>query len=133
MEGFVKQGIEMRNLILVVVLLLANGCASRTHPNTHVAYTEVGYASYYGSQWHGRTTANGEKMDVTAMTAAHKTLPFQTRVRVTMLSTGKSVVVRINDRGPFVRGRIIDLSDEAARRIGLLERGVAKVGLEVLP
>ena len=123
----------MRNLILVVVLLLASGCASRTHPDARVAYTEVGYASYYGPQWHGRTTANGEKMDVTAMTAAHKTLPFQTRVRVTMLSTGKSVVVRINDRGPFVRGRIIDLSDEAARRLGLLERGVAKVGLEVLP
>ena len=117
-------------------MLLGSGCTSQVqshgaHSYT-TAYTEEGYASYYGAQWHGRTTANGERMDVHAMTAAHKTLPFHTRVRVTMLSTGKSVTVRINDRGPFVRGRIIDLSDEAARRIGLLGKGVAKVRIEVL-
>jgi len=126
----------MRNLVLVllgaVVMLLDSGCASKNQPNSYTAFAEEGYASYYGAQWHGRTTANGERMDIHAMTAAHKTLPFHSRVRVTMLSTGKSVVVRINDRGPFVRGRIIDLSDEAARRIGLLGKGVAKVRIEVL-
>jgi len=126
----------MRNLVLVllggIVILLGSGCASKAQPGSHAAYTEVGYASYYGSQWHGRTTANGERMNIHAMTAAHKTLPFHTQVRVTMLSTGASVIVRINDRGPFVKGRIIDLSDEAAKRIGLIEKGVAKVRIEVL-
>ena len=126
----------MRNLVLVllggVVMLLGSGCASKTKPHNYTAYAEVGHASYYGAQWHGRTTANGERMNIHAMTAAHKTLPFHTRVRVTMLSTGKSVVVRINDRGPFIKGRIIDLSDEAAKRIGLLGKGVAKVRIEVL-
>jgi rare lipoprotein A len=71
-------------------------------------------------------------MDVHALTAAHKTLPFGTKVRVTLLSTGRSVIVRINDRGPFVSGRIIDLADEAARRIGLIERGIGQVRVEVL-
>jgi rare lipoprotein A len=125
----------MRNLVLALlsgVLLLGSGCASKAQPNTYSTYAEVGQASYYGVQWHGRTTANGERMNIHAMTAAHKTLPFHTRVRVTMLSTGKSVVVRINDRGPFVKGRIIDLSDEAAKRIGLLGKGLAKVRIEVL-
>jgi len=94
--------------------------------------SQTGLASYYGPQWHGRLTANGERMDVHALTAAHKKLPFGTRVRVTLLATGKSVVVRINDRGPFVKGRIIDLADEAARRIGLIPYGVEKVRIEVL-
>jgi len=93
----------------------------------------VGLASYYGPKWHGRTTANGEKMDIHAMTAVHKSLPFGTYVKVTILSTGDSVVVRINDRGPFVKGRIIDLSDEAAKQLGLIEKGVARVGLTLLP
>jgi len=126
----------MRNLaffLFAVWMLVVSGCASKKSTAAYTGYAEVGHASYYGAKWHGRTTANGERMDVYAMTAAHKTLPFHTRVRVTMLSTGKSVIVRINDRGPFVKGRIIDLSDEAARRIGLIGAGVAKVRIEVLP
>ncbi len=92
----------------------------------------VGLASHYGPEWDGRRTASGEIFRNRRLTAAHKSLPFGTRVRVTLLATGKSVIVRINDRGPFVRGRVIDLSDEAARRIGLDRHGVAKVRVEVL-
>ncbi len=91
-----------------------------------------GIASHYGPEWDGRLTANGETFHNRELTAAHKTLPFDTRVRVTLPSTGKSVVVRINDRGPYVKGREIDLSDEAARRIGLDHYGIAKVKLEIL-
>lgn len=88
-----------------------------------------GMASYYKS---GKRTANGERFNPMGLTAAHRSLPFGTRVRVTQVRTGRSVVVRINDRGPFVRGRIIDLSLGAARAIGLNHSGVAKVDLVVL-
>ena len=92
----------------------------------------TGVASWYGPGFHGRRTANGERFDQNDLTAAHKTLPFNTRVRVTSLATGKSVIVKINDRGPYVRGRAIDLSAAAARTIGMQGRGVGKVKLEVL-
>lgn len=91
-----------------------------------------GGASYYAEYFHGRLTANGERFDMNAMTAAHKTLPFGTWVRVRRTDTGKSVIVRINDRGPFIKGRIIDLSKEAGRRLGLMKIGVAKVEVDVL-
>ncbi|WP_199798177.1 septal ring lytic transglycosylase RlpA family protein [Aurantiacibacter aquimixticola] len=91
-----------------------------------------GIASYYGRRFHGRRTANGERFDMNAMTAAHKTLPFGTRVRVTNPRSGQSVVVRINDRGPFTPGRTIDLSRAAATEIGLIRRGHGNVELELL-
>jgi len=87
-------------------------------------------ASWYGPGFHGRTTANGERFDQNAMTAAHKTLPFGTRLRVTY--RGKSATVRINDRGPYIAGRSIDLSKEAARRVGLIAPGHARVCIETL-
>lgn len=90
---------------------------------------KVGMASYYK---HGKRTANGEAFNPNGLTAAHRTLPFGTKVRVTNLKTGKSVIVRINDRGPFVGGRIIDLSLGAARAVGLTASGVAKVKIVVL-
>jgi rare lipoprotein A len=92
-----------------------------------------GIASWYGSALNGRPTANGELFDMYAMTACHPTLPFGTMVRVVNLSNKKSVVVRINDRGPFTRGRIIDLSYAAARELNMTERGIARVALEVVP
>ncbi len=97
-----------------------------TIPTTSQASS--GYASWYGPGFHGKRTASGERFDQHAMTAAHRTLPFGTRVRVT--HKGRSVVVRINDRGPFVHGRVIDLSMAAAKRLGIA--GVAKVTLKVL-
>ncbi|MBK8664604.1 MAG: septal ring lytic transglycosylase RlpA family protein [Burkholderiales bacterium] len=93
-----------------------------------------GVASWYGPGFHGRLTANGEKFDMHELTAAHKTLPFGTRVLVHNPRTGKEVVVRINDRGPFIKGRVIDLSKAAARALGFKSRGHDAVVLrEVLP
>ncbi|MEM8560086.1 MAG: septal ring lytic transglycosylase RlpA family protein [Bacteroidota bacterium] len=92
-----------------------------------------GKASYYGPGLEGNRTANGEIFRMSALTAAHRSLPFGSRVRVTNLRTGRSVVVRINDRGPFVGRRIIDLSKEAARQIGMVHRGTDQVRLELLP
>lgn len=91
---------------------------------------QSGVASWYGGYFHGRTTANGEKYNQWAMTAAHKTLPFGTRVKVTNTRNGDSVIVRINDRGPFIAGRIIDLSKAAANDIGM--SGVAPVKVAIL-
>ncbi|MVW74719.1 septal ring lytic transglycosylase RlpA family protein [Pseudomonas sp. R-22-3w-18] len=95
--------------------------------------TQTGKASYYGDRHHGNKTASGERFDQHALTAAHRSLPFGTRVRVTNMSNDKSVVVRINDRGPFVRGRIIDVSRAAAERLDMLRAGVVPVRLEPLP
>lgn len=94
---------------------------------------EFGLASYYGAEFESLRTASGERFDMDRMTAAHRTLPFGTRVRVTHLANGRSAVVRINDRGPFVKGRILDVSPAAARRLRLVARGTAPVRLEVLP
>ncbi|WP_299426491.1 septal ring lytic transglycosylase RlpA family protein [uncultured Meiothermus sp.] len=93
---------------------------------------QQGWASWYGPRFHGRLTANGERFNKFHMTAAHRTLPFNTRVRVTNLQNGRSIVVRINDRGPFIRGRIIDLSFEAARQLGMHRQGVIQVKVEIL-
>jgi rare lipoprotein A len=92
----------------------------------------VGEASWYGGKFHGRTTANGETYDMDGLTAAHRSLPFGSRVRVTNQATNESVVVRINDRGPFVGNRVIDLSRAAAKAVRLIGPGVAPVRLEVL-
>ncbi|MEM6299274.1 MAG: septal ring lytic transglycosylase RlpA family protein [Bacteroidota bacterium] len=97
-----------------------------------VVSTENGKASYYADKFHGRTTASGEKYDKNKMTAAHKKLPFGTRVRVTNKTNGKTIIVRINDRGPFVKGRIIDLSRAAATKVDMIRAGVVDVKMEVL-
>ncbi|UOM36828.1 septal ring lytic transglycosylase RlpA family protein [Acuticoccus sp. I52.16.1] len=91
-----------------------------------------GVASYYGKRFHGRRTANGERFNMNALTAAHRSLPFGTKVKVTNPRTGRSVTVRINDRGPFHGGRSIDLSRAAAAKIGMVDAGVAKVKIEIL-
>lgn len=93
---------------------------------------EQGKASWYGERFRGRSTASGEPFNPDDFTAAHKTLPFGTRVRVVVLKTGRSVDVRINDRGPFVHGRVIDLSKAAAQRVGIRRLGVARVRVERL-
>ena len=123
--------------ILLVSIVLAGACAQRKGPSAAPAWierrhVETGQASWYGKARHGELTASGEHFDMHALTAAHRTLPFGTIVRVTCLETGKSVNVRINDRGPFRGGRIIDLSYEAARRLGILARGTARVELTVI-
>ena len=92
----------------------------------------VGLSSFYADKYHGRLTANGEVYDMHKMTCAHKSLPFNTKLKVTYLKTNKSVIVRVNDRGPFVKGRILDLSLGAAKEIGLFEDGVGEVRIEIL-
>ena len=103
------------------------------YPTTvSVGDTALGIASWYGPNFHGKKTSNGETYNMNAMTAAHKTLPMNTMVRVTNLSSGAQTTVRINDRGPFVAGRIIDLSKAAATSIGMIGAGTARVKLEVV-
>ncbi len=115
--------IPVKNLlpILAVIMLAATSCARKI--------TQSGKASYYADKFQGRKTASGEKFRQGRMTAAHKTLPFGTKVKVTNLDNGRTIRVRINDRGPFVAGRIIDLSKKAARRLGMVQAGVANVKL----
>lgn len=93
-------------------------------------YQEVGTASWYGKKFHGRLTSNGEKYNMFSMTAAHKALPLPTYLKVTNLKNNKNTIVRVNDRGPFIGDRIIDLSYAAAKKLGFSERGTAKVHLE---
>jgi rare lipoprotein A (peptidoglycan hydrolase) len=99
---------------------------------TPLASVYYGQASWYGPGFYGNTTANGEVYRPGTMTAAHRSLPFGTRVRVTNLNNGRSRIVRINDRGPYVGGRILDLSESAAQSLGVINSGVASVKVEVL-
>lgn len=126
----------LRPLALVACLALLAGCSTTSYDRdaevSGHGYRAEGTASYYGRAHHGKRTASGERFNQHALTAAHRTLPFGTRVKVTNLDNGRSVVVRINDRGPFGRGRIIDLSKAAAERINMLRSGTAPVRLEGL-
>ena len=113
------------HFLLVVILLIAfTSHAQNIKPE--------GIASYYADKFVGRTTASGEKYKHNKLTAAHKTLPFGTKVKVTNLTNKKSVVVVINDRGPFVKGRIIDLSKSAAKKLDFVNKGITKVKITVL-
>lgn len=97
-----------------------------------IGFIQQGEASYYGGYWDGRKTANGEIYDQSTLTAAHRTLPFNSRVRVRNLANNKEVVVRINNRGPYLKGRIIDLSVAAANKLDMRKCGVARVEIEVI-
>lgn len=121
-------------ILLALTLLLAACTSSRLgeeKPATPT-YTEEGLASWYGEPYHGRPTASGATYDMDAMTAAHRTLPFGTWIVVTNLENERQAEVLINDRGPFVPGRILDLSRKAAAKLGMLEKGVARVRLVVV-
>ncbi len=117
--------------IFAIAMALTLSCTSKPPARKMPAYKATGVASYYGKKFHGRRTASGERYNMNAMTAAHRTLAFGTRVKVTHLKNGRSVYVRINDRGPFIKGRIIDLSHAAARKLGMVSQGVARVRVVV--
>lgn len=120
-------------LVATCALGLAAGCASPGEEATAAVPEQTeGEASFYGRAFAGQPTASGEAFDPQALTAAHPSLPMDTRVRVTNLRNDRSVVVRINDRGPYAEDRIIDVSRRAARRLGMLESGKARVRLEVV-
>ena len=133
-----KVGFKFTLALLVCFTLFACSSNSPTPSSHHsskkhtVVKTQKGKASYYADKFQGRSTANGEKFDQRKLTAAHKKLPFGTKLRVTNVQNGKSVIVRVNDRGPFVKGRIVDLSRAAFNRIGHTREGVLNVKVEVL-
>ncbi len=119
--------------ILLAVLALPAGCATTGGRLADPPpWSEVGVASFYGPEFHGQPTASGARYSDRRLTAAHRTLPFGTRVRVTNLANDRSVVVTVTDRGPFRRGRVIDVSRRAARRLGFLRTGTARVRLELV-
>ncbi len=118
--------------LLFLLSFIGLGCRARPHyyPNSFV---QTGEASWYGPEFHGQPTSSREIFDMHDLTAAHKSLPFGTFVMVTNLQNGKSIIVRINDRGPFVKDRVIDLSYAAAKALDIVGPGTARVRLEVLP
>jgi len=128
------------NLIFIILtLIILTGCSSTPNKSTNAKVSQssrnhelAGKASWYGKNYHGRRTASGEKYNMRAYTAAHKTLAFGTIVRVTNTQTNKSVDVKINDRGPFVKGRVIDLSPKAFDQIGNTNQGVIPVKIRIL-
>jgi rare lipoprotein A len=127
----------LRPAAVLVSAVLIGGCVASprftsSKEASAFALTEEGIASYYAEEFNGRTTSNGERYDMNQMTAAHRTLPFNTRVRVTNKTTGQSIVVRINDRGPFKDDRIIDLSLAGAKALSIIGSGTAPVRLEVI-
>lgn len=113
-------------------LFLIGLCVLSAEAQAEKAFRQTGTASWYGAWHHGKVTANGEAFDMFAMTAAHKTIPLGALVKVTRKDSGKSLVVRINDRGPYKKRRIIDLSYAAARSLGMKYKGVARVSIEVV-
>lgn len=127
----------MRALIIALAML-ASACTSSTTKKTSTGQprlppgAQVGIASWYGGKHHGGPTASGERFDKNSMTAAHRTLKMGTRVKVIRKKNNRSVVVRINDRGPYSKGRIIDLSEAAARALDMIDDGIAQVRIEVL-
>lgn len=124
----INRGLIIKNLHKILfsvflILWISNSCAQ---------HTETGYASYYNDKLEGKQTANGEVYRMDELTAAHRTLPFNTKIKVTNLSNNKTVIVRVNDRGPYAKGRILDLSKKAAVKLDFIDRGVIKIKLEVI-
>jgi rare lipoprotein A len=126
-----------RRAIVLAAVVLAAGCASASRGSARTmagpaGWSQTGVASWYGEPFHGRRTASGETYDMRQLTAAHPSLPFGTHVRVHNLDTGRDVDVRINDRGPFAKQRIIDVSRRAAEQIGMIGPGTARVRITVI-
>lgn len=139
----------MVRLLLATLAIACMACSQKPRPDRpaynrdmggypektesqEIGYSRTGMISYYGEGFHGKKTASGARFNKNALTAAHRTLPFGTRIKVTNISNGKSVVVEVTDRGPFAHGRILDLSEAAAREIGMLGQGTVKARITVL-
>lgn len=122
----------LTSLFFLLIILSSCGVIPRTPSSKTLATLGEGRASWYGPNFHGKPTANGENYDMNGLTAAHRTLPFNTMVRVDNLDNGRTVIVRINDRGPYVDNRIIDLSRKAAADLGMISAGTASVRLSLI-
>lgn len=127
---------NFKQTLTMVTLTLGLGFTTNTFAgtssNSNITSSKTVQASWYGPGFHGRKTANGERFNMNSLTAAHKSLPFGTKLKVTCTTTGKSVIVRVNDRGPFKPGRSLDLSKGAAEQLGMIGRGITKVKYEIL-
>ncbi len=119
---------NIKSIVLVLILSFFSSLSSFSVEN----YPQYGNASWYGGPLHGKKTASGERFDMYSFTGAHRELPFGTIIMVTNLRNGKEVYIKVNDRGPFVKGRIVDLSHAAAKAIGFNRRGVIRVKIEVI-
>lgn len=130
------RGLRGWGVLSVLAALALQACAPGARPTAPTLLrpgaAETGHASWYGRPHHGRMTASGERYDMHALTAAHPTLPFGTRLRVVNLANDREVELRVNDRGPWIRGRILDLSYAAARALGALQAGVIRVRVTIL-
>lgn len=133
-ETFRHRRLSLKACMLLACMLVALPYFSShiPHSSSLLAQTQTGKASYYAKKFEGRRTASGERLSGDSLTCAHRTYPFGTKLRVTNLSNGKVVIVRVTDRGPFARGRIIDLSRRAAREIGMMAQGVVNVRVDVV-
>ncbi len=128
-----KRLFNIRHLFIFIVAFVVSSCTFPAYRSPYAAgYVERGMASWYGEDFHGRPTSSGEIYDMYGLTAAHKLMPLGTVAKITNLDNGRSVVVKINDRGPFVDGRVIDLSYSAASEIDMVKEGVSKVEIKVL-
>ena len=116
-------------LTLLVTLLFTTNVMAKTKVNQH---STRGEASYYACFHHGKKTASGERFNMHSLTAAHRTLPLGSKIKVTNLNNGKEVVVRVNDRGPYARGRVLDVSLGAAKKLDMIKTGTAKVSIQIL-
>jgi rare lipoprotein A (RlpA)-like double-psi beta-barrel protein len=112
---------------------LAEAQPGEPDPNVVQVADQVGLASWYGSEWQGKRTASGEHFDQRKLTAAHRTLPLDTKIKVTNLENGKTIEVKVNDRGPYIPGRVLDLSTQAAKMLGMEKEGLALVRIEIVP
>ena len=131
-RGNRRSAIPLRGLLLALGLVGLPACGATLRQNAQAGAAQTGAATFYGKAQHGGPTASGERFNMYALTAAHRTLRFGSQVRVENVQNGRSVVVRINDRGPYGRGRIIDLSYAAAQRLDMLQAGVVPVRIKVL-
>ncbi|MFQ5542995.1 MAG: septal ring lytic transglycosylase RlpA family protein [Nitrospiria bacterium] len=127
----IKTGIPFFYMCILTFIL--NACVTPVRKRDYpIGYREVGFSSWYGKDFHGRPTASGEIYNMFGITAAHRTLPLGTLLRVIDLTTGRYVNVKVNDRGPFIKGRILDLSYGAAKRLDIVSDGIAKVEIEII-
>lgn len=133
MNHAIRRLLALCGTVTMAGVLLTLPISALANQQSRDIEVQEGRASYYADRFQGRTTASGDTFDQRTLTAAHRSLPFGTKVLVTRRDTGDSVEVEINDRGPFIKGRIIDLSKSAARELGMLRRGVAPVRLTYLP
>ena len=120
---------KVKNLVITIPQITKS---KKKRPTVKTGRVQYGRASYYARRFHGKRTASGERFNMNAMTCAHRKLPFGTHVKITNKANGRSVILRVNDRGPYAKGRIVDVSYAAAKKLGMIRSGTAKVKLEVI-